>query len=121
MNNNISKPMPIITYETIDSTSKIAHKLLQANQAEDGTIIWAKTQTDGHGRYGRNWQSAIGNLSFSFIIKNKLNLNQVTTYPFIAALAIKEALKNYLNKEQLENLKFKWPNDIFIKVKKLVE
>ena len=109
----------VLIYDKLDSSSTEAKKIIQSGYAEHGMIIWAKEQSNAYGRYGRDWQSQIGNLSFSFIIANNLLTNQLATYPFIAALAIKDALLTYLDHKQQQYLQFKWPNDILFKGKKI--
>jgi BirA family biotin operon repressor/biotin-[acetyl-CoA-carboxylase] ligase len=109
----------VLIYDKLDSTSTEAKKIIQSGYAEHGMIIWAKEQSKSYGRYGRNWQSLPGNLSFSFIVNSQLLDNQLTSYPFIAALAIKDALSTCLNAAQQQELQFKWPNDILFRGKKV--
>ena len=109
----------ILIYDLVDSTSLEAKKIIKSGYAEHGLIIWAKKQNKAYGRYGRNWDSVSGNLSFSFVIENKFAIDQVAIYPFIAALAIKDSLIPYLNEQQAKELQFKWPNDILLQGKKI--
>ncbi len=106
----------ILIFDHLDSTSLEAKRMIKSGLAEAGQIIWAKTQDKAHGRHGRVWESLEGNLAFSFIIENEKAAHEVAIYPFIAALAIQEALADF-NPELA--LSFKWPNDIFLNGKKL--
>ena len=55
----------------------------------DKSILWAKVQTKGRGRYNRIWESDL-DYTFSIIFKNKHH-NEI-----IAPLAIVKALKRYV-------------------------
>ena len=110
----------IIIYDKLDSSSLEAQKIIRAGNAKNGLIIWAKEQTKGHGRYGRIWASNDkNNLTFSLIIRNERSIEAMTIYPFISALAIKDAINLFLTPEQSKHLKFKWPNDLLLHNKKI--
>ena len=110
----------MIIHQKLDSSSLEAKRIIKVGNARDGLIIWVKNQTDGHGRYGRSWQnSGEGNLTFSFIIENKRSIAAISAYPFIVAVAVRDALKPFLNTKQLAQISFKWPNDILFKGKKI--
>ena len=109
----------ILIYDVLDSTSLEAKNIIKSGYAEHGLIIWAKKQSKGYGRYNRNWHAEAGNLSFSFVIENKFAIDQISIYPFIAALSIRDSLLTYLNKQQVSELQFKWPNDILFQGKKI--
>jgi len=73
----------------------------------DHSILWAKKQTKGRGRYDRVWISN-DDITFSFLFKKPQN-NQI-----IAPIAIVDALALYGKKA-----KIKWPNDVYLNDKKL--
>ncbi len=102
----------ILIFDNLDSTSAEAKRIIQAGYAENGLIVWAKNQSNSYGRYGKIWQSGVGNLHFSFILDHIVD--NISVYPFISALAIRNALS-------FTNLKieFKWPNDLLINDKKI--
>src|SRR3546814_4931018 len=58
----------LVALEEIDSTSKEAERLAAAG-AEDGTLVWARRQTAGYGRQGREWTSEEGNLFASLVTR----------------------------------------------------
>jgi len=97
------------------STMSVAEREIQEG-GPSGTLILAECQTQGVGRAGRTWISELkGNLYFSFIlrvstIETMININMAT------AVAIAYALKSTT---KLENVGVKWPNDIWIKNKKI--
>lgn len=106
----------VIIFDRLDSTSNEADRMIKSGYADHGLIIWAREQQSGHGRYGRKWISRDGNLTFSVIINNDSKVKNLAIYPFLTALAIKDALLE-LNKS-LE-INFKWPNDILLHDKKI--
>jgi BirA family biotin operon repressor/biotin-[acetyl-CoA-carboxylase] ligase len=73
----------------------------------DKSILIAKKQTNGRGRYQRIWESN-DDIIFSLLFKNN-NLYQIIT-----PLSIISALKDFNI-----NSKIKWPNDIYLDNKKL--
>ena len=73
----------------------------------DRSVLIAKKQTQGRGRYQRVWESN-DDVIFSLLFKEN-NLYQIIT-----PLAIISALKDFNI-----NCKIKWPNDIYLDNKKL--
>ena len=73
----------------------------------NNSILLAKYQTKGRGRYTRVWQST-EDYTFSILFKD-LHHNEI-----IAPLSIVRALKEYGF-----DTKIKWPNDIYLNDKKL--
>jgi len=96
------------TSSTMDD-AKINLKKLKSN-----FVIIADQQTRGKGRRGNTWFSPPGNLYCSMVIKNELPLNDYFFFSAVLALSVKESLK----KCKVDNIKFKWPNDIFYEDKK---
>lgn len=103
-------------YHKIPSTNDLLFELAANNQISHNHIIRAEIQENGHGRYGRNWDSPQGNLYFSLLIRPNKILENPSLLSFIAAVAISQtiaALKPDLN------IAHKWPNDILLNDKKL--
>ncbi|HKU50032.1 MAG TPA: biotin--[acetyl-CoA-carboxylase] ligase [Nitrososphaera sp.] len=99
-----------------DSTQSIA--LSMANKklrAADGLVVIADRQSSGRGRLGRKWLSPQGGLWFSVLIRPKMATAQVTVLPFVAAIAVREAIVKCTGIEP----RLKWPNDIMISGKKV--
>ncbi|AEH50969.1 biotin--[acetyl-CoA-carboxylase] ligase [Pseudothermotoga thermarum] len=78
-----------------------------------GTVVVAEVQTKGRGRNNRTWVSPEGGLWFSILFKPKKKVKP-TFFTKAACVAINKAL----NQIGVEN-KIKWPNDIYVKAKKL--
>lgn len=106
----------IIIFDRLDSTSNEANRIIDSGYGEHGLTIWAKRQEAGHGRYGRKWLAEEGNLTFSVLIKNDQTVKNLAIYPFLTALAIRDAIMEF---NDLAAIKFKWPNDILLNGKKI--
>ena len=83
---------------------------LTARDCAPGTVVMAATQTGGRGRYGRVWQSPIGNLYVSFVFESDPKRDQYLS--FITGLAVAESLPEF-------NVRLKWPNDVLLDGKKI--
>lgn len=96
-------------FETTSSTQTEARRLIATGQAA-GTLIVARQQSAGRGRFGRIWHSPIGNLYLSFILQPALTLARWPQYALIAALALADAI------EEVSGLpaQLKWPNDVLL-------
>ena len=104
----------ILAYDLVTSTNDLAH-LLASNQEPEGTIIFAKGQTEGRGRLGKTWASPYGQgLYFSFILRPDLPVLDASRITLTMAVAVASALVEI----SIEEVSIKWPNDIFIKDKK---
>ena len=106
----------LVRLETVDSTNDYAlQHLAEANPA-NGTVISTENQTNGKGQYGAKWSSeGSKNLTLSIIIRPKnLDVNKQFYLSMVAALGVKSLCESY-------NLAttIKWPNDIYIKKKKV--
>lgn len=104
---------------SVDSTNIFANNLLSKSTPIEGTVIYTDNQYAGRGQIGSKWESAKGeNIILSVIlypkflpIQSQFKLNQ------IVALAVYDLLKNYVF--PANELRVKWPNDIYIKDKKV--
>ncbi len=104
----------IIEFDTIDSTNDELRKLAE-NGAKHFTIVSAKKQKRGKGRYSRVWDSPAGNLYLSILIRNT---RFATAYQlsFVAGLAVLDVVQNCLPDKRVE---LKWPNDVLVDGKKI--
>lgn len=72
-------------------------------------LVLAESQSGGHGRHGRPWQSALtGNLYFSLLL-GLPDSPQLGLLPLLAGLAIAETLASLGIDARL-----KWPNDVLV-------
>lgn len=105
--------MKLIHFETISSTNQYLKD--NYSNLDNLTCVWANHQTNGRGRFGRNWVDN-DDLLFSILIKNENNnLSNPTDYSLLIAATIYKVFK----KMNLESF-VKWPNDIIINSKKAV-
>ncbi len=102
-------------YDSIDSTNSEAQRLLLSGEAVPFAIS-AGAQSAGRGRQGRAWQSAEGNLFYSFVCKPDAVLQIWPQLSFVAAIAVCEVLRPIMSQA---NLQCKWPNDVLCNDKKI--
>lgn len=109
----------LVTLDTVDSTNAEAKRLAAQGSevAPDGTVIWAKEQTDGRGRRGRKWSSPPGNLYFSLILRPDVPISRAAEFSFIAALALFDTLGTI--GDPGNQVACKWPNDILLNDRKV--
>lgn len=113
--NDKNKNIPIITYKTISSTNTIAKKMA-IEGALNNTVLVADEQTEGRGRYGKQFFSPPGTgIYMSIIIKPDLHFvdSQLTT--IYTAVGVCKAIEKLTG----ETPQIKWVNDIFINGKKI--
>ena len=107
----------IIKLDAIDSTNSYLKKIISNKDVSDSTIVTAKFQTKGKGQLGANWESEDSkNLIFS-IYKKDLGIK--VKDQFIISIIVSLALIKTLKKNNLPNLRIKWPNDIMSENKKI--
>lgn len=113
---NLLNDYHLLSYDTLDSTNEEA-KRLAGGGASHGAVIWARRQTNGRGRMGRNWISAEGNLFVSVLLSPEFPLDQCAQLSFVAAAAVAETLEAIVPDPKA--IACKWPNDILCEGKKL--
>jgi len=106
----------IIEFDTIDSTNLYMNQLIKNTEVIEGTIVLAGEQTAGRGQVNNIWESRRGeNLLMSFVLyPDFLHAGSQFMLSKFVSLGIFEFLSNYL-----ENVKIKWPNDIYVGDKKI--
>lgn len=109
-------PFQLIALERVDSTNDEAKRAAQQGAAH-GTVVWAKVQTAGRGRRGREWISTEGNLHFSVLLDSGENLSRSPQLAFVAAIAVRAALAELVPAAAFQ---VKWPNDILCQGRKIV-
>ncbi|MGN8068134.1 biotin--[acetyl-CoA-carboxylase] ligase [Mucilaginibacter sp. SG564] len=122
MQNNIFSALfvgqNLVTIQQVDSTNTFLKTLLSNSKPlPEGTVIMAESQYAGRGQQQNKWHSEPGkNLTFSILltpaflaVSDQFDLNRVIS------LGVYEGLYPYLGDE----LKIKWPNDIYYGDRKL--
>ncbi|NCC70975.1 biotin--[acetyl-CoA-carboxylase] ligase [bacterium] len=109
---NILKKINIISFLELESTNNYAKELISKDNPVEWTIINADFQTAGRGQQGNSWESqASENLTFSIILK------PVFLHPsqqFKLNKAVSLGISDFLKKYNIDNVKIKWPNDIYV-------
>lgn len=106
----------LLSYDEVDSTNEEAKRLARGGGAE-GAVLWAKRQTDGKGRMGREWVSEEGNLYVSMLLRPAAPFSQWPQLSFVTSLAAHDAILPML--EEKADVSLKWPNDILLNRKKI--
>ncbi|GER67904.1 bifunctional ligase/repressor BirA [Weizmannia acidilactici] len=100
--------------ETVDSTQKLAHRLVQEG-CPGGTLVIAEEQTGGRGRLQRAWYSPkYTGIWMSVVLRPDLPPQWAPPFTLIAAVAVAQAIEETAGVHP----EIKWPNDILIGGKK---
>lgn len=92
----------------VDSTNSLALERARAH-APSGTVIAAEWQTNGRGRLGRAWHTALaGGLTFSLVWR----FARGAAFLSGLSLAVGVALVRALKRAEVPDAKLKWPNDV---------
>ncbi len=107
----------LIQLDEIDSTNVFLKGLLEhRNQVYEGLVVSAKTQLVGKGQRGTTWLAEGGkNLTFSLYLQPNLAVKN----QFLISKMIAIAIAKFLEFKGIENVKIKWPNDIYCGNKKI--
>ena len=103
-------------YEKLNSTSKQATKLIEDQTGQGNFLIIANEQTGGIGRNQNHWSSPLGGIWMTAAL---YGLSVSSNLTIFTGISIHKALCELFPAIH-ENLKIKWPNDIYLKDKKLV-
>lgn len=96
------------------STQNLALEMAH-NGAAEGTMAIAEEQTEGKGRFKRNWHSPAGKgLYFSLILKPQVPLQFIPQLTLLVSVALCRSIRRVTGLEA----GIKWPNDIIINGKK---
>ena len=113
--------MKFISFEEIGSTNEYVRRNLKLKEFE---VVVAKKQTNDRVKRGNVWISNEGGALFSFWLHDRYELQEkIEIFScYIVFEIIKEYIKESSKKnfeDEIENLKFKWPNDIYYKDEKI--
>lgn len=108
----------LIYLPSCHSTNDVAAEKIQNGPIFDGTLVITSDQTAGRGQRGNNWETLPGqNITMSVVLKPDF---LAATSQFSLNIAVSLGVYEFLNKYVAENLRIKWPNDMYIGNKKLV-
>lgn len=116
------KSLYIHHFSCLDSTNIEAAKMAK-NNTQSWTVVVADEQTEGKGRYNRQWESTPGlGLYFSIILRPKLDIRYLNLLNLSTALTIRDFLLSYINinsPKSRRHIQLKWPNDVLVNQKKI--
>lgn len=96
-------------FKSLSSTQNRARELLDAGEAPP-FLLTANQQTQGRGRWGRDWISPPGNFFGSLVVRPAVPPMRYGEYSFLAAIALRETIAYFSPKA----ITLKWPNDALL-------
>lgn len=107
--------MKIHRFKEINSTNTFLKELPKKEEYE---VVIATTQNSGRGRRGNLWTSEEGGAYFSFVLKEKsdIDISQYMKLPLVVGYSL---LRTFEKLEENLDFKFKWTNDIYVNDKKI--
>lgn len=106
--------MNLIHFDSINSTNEYLKE--NYSSLEQFTFVSSSYQTSGKGRENRLWRADKDkNLLFSFLIKDKSLLEKFKSLSIGTATLV----ARFLELEGLKDVKVKWPNDVYVKGRKI--
>lgn len=102
----------------VDVTGSTNDDLLQAGKlgAPHGTGLAARAQTAGRGRRGHKWDSTVGNLLLSIVLRPDVIPAKYSGLAAVSGLAVLEVLEA---QGLASEIALKWPNDLVARGRKL--
>nr|WP_263313265.1 biotin--[acetyl-CoA-carboxylase] ligase [Mammaliicoccus sp. Marseille-Q6498] len=98
----------------VDSTQILAKSLVTNH--EGNFIVLSDEQTQGRGRFNREWSSIKGKgLWMTVVLRPDISIQKMATFNLFISLAIQEVMEEFYGVPS----KIKWPNDIYINNKKV--
>ena len=101
-------------FNEVSSTNTIA-KFLSMNDAENGSVVISEKQTDARGRSGKSWESPLGGVWLSIILKPNVDYSKLPLITLATGVAVARTMETI----GIDNAEIKWPNDIMINGKKV--
>lgn len=99
------------TLDEVVSTNEEVKRAI-ADDRPEGLVVRAHRQSGGYGRDGRRWESPLGGLYFSMLLRPDVDACQLSTLPLVVGLAVREALGEFVSADMFSAVQIKWPNDI---------
>ncbi|MEO6694901.1 MAG: biotin--[acetyl-CoA-carboxylase] ligase [Ignavibacteria bacterium] len=108
----------LIYFEKLDSTNTYS----KINNLPDNTLVITSHQTNGKGRFGKDWISIQDkNLTFTLTKCFRINIDDIHLVNFYSSYILFQTIKNFISGSLLKDpdLILKWPNDILLNRKKI--
>ncbi len=96
-------------------STNAAVKQTAAEGEEEGYVLLAEAQTEGHGRFARAFHSPVGGLYMSLLLRPRLSAVDALGITTAAAVAVAEAVEAYGGVPA----RIKWVNDVLVNGRKV--
>ena len=101
----------LLILDSVDSTNNYAMGIVRKGLASHGNAYFAHEQTNGKGRRGKVWKTDKGkNITLSIIVDPHF---LAVTRQFQLSVAVSLSCLDLLKKYAGDEVKIKWPNDVF--------
>lgn len=107
--------MKQIVLERIPSTQSEAKLQLQTTQRP--FVVMARTQTQGYGKFGREWIAKEGNFTATFALDIRVSYYDFGKIPMLVCIELSDVLNRLTGLDGV--FRIKWPNDILLNRKKI--
>ena len=101
----------LVQYEQINDLRAEAIAIANGGK-EEGTILWATSQSNARGRLDQEWICSSGDLHCTIILRPEFSREQYPEMMLVAAVSMANALATHFS--AMTGLGFSWPNDINI-------
>lgn len=106
----------LIKLKQVDSTNNYATAHMTINNWDEGTVVIADEQMQGRGQMNNVWESEPGSNILMSIVLYPVFLP--VQYQFLLSKIVTIGLLEVLS-EKVDDVKIKWPNDLYIGEKKV--
>ncbi len=96
-------------FSSLGSTNDYLKQLAESG-APEGTVVIAREQTAGRGRFGRRWLSPKGGAWFSLLLRPPIVVEQAGCISVLIAVSLARALREGWGVP----VGVKWPNDLYV-------
>ena len=104
-------PFGLVALECVGSVMEAA-LARAADHAGEGTLVWARTQSEARTRRGREWLGYEGNLHCALIVEPDYPNEEAWQLVYVSALAAGSAIAEMVS--PMTGLRFAWPNRLLI-------
>ncbi len=114
-------PIDRIRVEMVEECASTNTEIIGRASGHHGILLVARKQTQGAGRRGRTWFTPEGNLACTLALDLQQQSHSflLPWIPFWMGVALFEAVKEFLPKDEQAKLTLKWPNDLYWGGKKM--
>lgn len=105
--------MQVLSYDEVSSTNDLVKRAIEAGETAN-LVVCARKQSGGYGRDGRLWESPLGGLYFSMLLRPANSMQHWSTLPLLVGIAVREGLSSLLEPSAASSLLLKWPNDVVL-------